>query len=406
MKTPSTVSLWAVALSALLATGCWDFNGAYDHYCSALNCDGGPGGGSGGGTGGGSGGGTGGGSGGGSGGGTGGGAVGGGSGGGGMDAGMDAGCGVFGAQCSGVDQCCPTVDGGYFGFYTGFPMGCSKLDLCQLIPPAGDGGYCLPQGYACHDGTECCNGSCNGGRCETCGNVGDVCSDVYGCCFNQYYVGCDLNTGRCVDTRRPDGGNACLSSDMCNDDDPFNDATDVTYCEFDGGVAGDLGVCLPTFGQCTEPGSAQPTGAKPCCPGTRTGGQYGCCIEDGAHCAENQYSCCSGKCQAGLCVPNTTPDPGIGEHCLYFQSCGGTSGSFWCDEISETCGKTFCFQTPTGPGQTGCCSWTDKFGICTFPDHSTCTMFGNNCTQNSDCCSNSCTTWSDGMKYCEYPPYY
>jgi len=220
--------------------------------------------------------------------------------------------------------------------------------------------------------------------------------------------------GRCVSISRPDAGNACLTSDMCYDDDPFNDDLTVASCFFDGGSPGSLGVCLPTHGQCTEPGSPPDQGGpKPCCSGLAKGTDNKCCIQDGLYCNENQSgTCCAGsKCQANKCVPATTPDPDLYSHCLYFQSCGGTSGSYWCDPISETCGKTFCFgaSLPAGNGKTGCCKWgADKFGSCTFPDNSSCLLFGAPCQQNnpSQCCSNSCVQFSDMNYYCEYPAYY
>jgi len=387
--------------AALVLTGCWDFNTAYQHYCSAEGCnDGGTGGGSGGGTGGGvstGGGGTG-----------GGGSVGGGTGGGGggTDAGVDAGCLNYGQSCSGVDQCCPTADGGFFSFYQGFPMGCSKLNLCELVPPgAADGGLCLPRGYACHDSTECCNGTCDNGRCTSCGSQGDPCSSVYGCCYDVLGVGCDLNTSRCVAIDRPDAGTACLSDDMCADDDTFSNYP--AFCNYHGGNPGDLGTCEETKGTCISPGNP-PSGGHGCCAGLATGTDGKCCQADGLFCNESGYSCCAGsKCAAGRCVPNSVPDPGLGDHCTQdFQSCGGNGTGYYCDLGSETCGRSYCFASMNAAHEAGCCKWSTLFDVCTFPDQATCKMFGTDCVMSTECCSNSCVKFSDGNYYCDQPAAY
>jgi hypothetical protein len=320
---------------------------------------------------------------------------------------MDAGCLNFGATCSGPDSCCPTVDaGGFYSFYQGFPQACSKLDFCQLLPPAAaDGGYCRPRGYYCHDSTECCKGTCDNGRCTECGAKGDVCSSIYGCCYDEYYTGCDLTAGRCVALDRADAGNVCTSSDQCADDDTFDNFP--SFCFYDGGNPGDLGVCTETHGTCTSPGGT-PSGPKPCCAGTQVGSNGNCCLAPGLFCNESSSSCCAGsKCQAGKCVPSAMPDPDIGGHCIFFQSCGGTGSGYWCDPVSETCGRTFCFPAALGSTEKACCKWSDQFGTCQFPDNTTCKMFDNPCVPGgTDCCGGNCVQFSDMNYYCDYPRYY
>lgn len=326
----------AIAAVSLALTGCFNFDKAYENYCARGHCDAGSGGGEGGGAGGGGGGG------------------GGGSGtDGGEDAGTDAGptpCLPFGASCTAVGQCCE--DGG--------AMGCSRFGYCQPRPRE-----CHEDGYKCGADRDCCSGKCASGACSPCGRSGASCNQAANCCVGSHACGpsntCESGVADFGD------GYQCVSADFCAS----------SRCDLTDAGPPPTGRCAADDGGCVPPKGF--SGTKPCCSGLVVDAGV-CCLPEGAYCS-SFANCCSGTCYGWQCVAEGA---NLGDRCLGGSQC---QQSFICDLVSHTCTDRQCVASR------GCCTFSDRNGLCDFGDGGSCGNPAHSCNANSDCCSDRCSNY-------------
>ncbi len=213
--------------------------------------------------------------------------------------------------------------------------------VCGVDDRCNEAAFCRAPSESCTVGTECCTGSCVGGRCGAvlCRGAGQVCSSGGECCSNL----CGAN-GACEVVPAGPGGDSC--------------STLGEVCTNTGTIAG--GDCCSTNcqgGVCVRAYSCQANGDvcfrdADCCgnfcsqndgqPGRCqfiTGGGGGGCIQGGNPCPNGGTNCCSRICVdlgtgaavcqvAGGCVLT-------GEFCASDQECcgGGTNpnGSVDCN---------------------------------------------------------------------------
>ena len=211
------------------------------------------------------------------------------------------------------------------------PWGATKILICQ--PASG----CKPVGDLCTSDNDCCGGLGGGKKdagvttCIKNGNVG-VCSNPTGCKPNGDI--CRLQSNQCNATDN------CCSGNVQQDDTCHQDNLGVPRCSY----AGDAG-CTPSNGSCST--SADCCNLNPCVPNGDGGFTCypGACVPVTGSCTTDGDCCPGGHCYSGKCSPNNPSDGGTP------QQDGGSTDS----------------GTPQDAG---------------------CSLYGQTCTQASDCCNN------------------
>lgn len=278
--------------------------------------------------------------------------------------------GFAGMVCDGdCARCCSRACG----------PGPAGVVICQ--PPSG----CRPAGELCQRDTDCCGGDDEAGLpgsdssqsfCER-ENEGDV----FGRCKSQACTPqgdvCQLNGGLCSESTQ-------LPSNCCpTNANPDNPDWQRGSCEFDtlgiprcNGFTDDY--CVPEGGSCSS--TSDCCDNRPCVPDPNDNGRLKCgeneCMESEEGCTTNA-DCCSGlTCVIaagevfGSCGDTTTTTTGSG-------GSGGTTGT------GGTGG--------TGTGGTG--GTTDE-----------CAAYGQECTEDSDCCFSAGTDQDLGVECLEPTP--
>ncbi len=242
-------------------------------------------------------------------------------------------CKPAGEDCTnGGDQSCCSracVD-------LGGAMRCAAAPMCRV------------EGEVCSDNDDCCNFSCDGGKCRTLGDcvmVGESCNTDSECCgFTCRDLG---NTGvkscQYLGGYRPAGELCREDTDCCNN--PVNNGPGV--CMIFNQASG--------VGRCQNPGGCAPTGEV-------------CGTSDGSPSGSNQ------------CCPQPVP-PGAPDPCQ--QTPIGTYRCFECYTMGQTC------MDPTD-----CCSGTCTNGMCT------CVGDGQSCQTGEECCSGICAPDGTGNLVC------
>jgi hypothetical protein len=163
-------------------------------------------------------------------------------------------------------------------------------------------------------------------------------------------------------------------------------------CEPVTGTAGE--VCLAA---CFADGAACTRALDCCSTGCFNGKCGGKCTVEGDSCANNA-ECCSGVCEGGRCqvdMPNRDCRP-TGEDC---SSGSGSGCCNQCDKETKRCGfgADTCFaQGVACSNDAQCCRGQCLNQVCTTP----CVAVAGACTAGADCCTAHCS--ASGV--CEPPP--
>jgi hypothetical protein len=312
-------------------------------------------------------------------------------------------CGQIGDACLHNTDCCggtcTIANGNSIGTCGGAPAGASNCGLTDGMLCGGsgpDGGVVYVDGGLPQCGGACCSRACAPWGptgvlvCQPasgCHPVGDLCQQDTDCCGANGLPGgsgkpvtCDKSGGGPVGICRlpmgckPNGDVCKLKTMSCNSscDCCAGNCETMDTCKQD-----NEGVPRCAFLQCVNPGNACASSAD-CCNGLP-------CVPNPS--GNPPYVCYAQPCVkgCGACTNNADCCPGTA--CIFGN--GGTQG------VCGPCGG------PPGDGGTtgGDGGTTGDGGTIGSPDGGTCGLFGQICTQASDCCNGvPCT---DGR--CNYP---
>ncbi len=337
------------------------------------------------------------------------------------------------AACTSASQCCSGTCGGN-GTCTPLTTTCKTLgNACSLNGDCcsgfcqnkicSQGSYCGQNGDICTQGSDCCGGICtktpSTATFGVCGQPGSG-----GCTIDGLLCGATSGDAGVVYT---DGGLPACGGSCCSRACAPWGPTSVLICQEASGCKPSGDVCTKNSDCCggwgtnpqatcqkgssTDPTGvcSNPTGCKPngdicrlqsnqcnatdnCCSGNVQ--NYDTCHQDSLGIPRCSYAgdagCIPASADAGCsssadccnlnpCVPNPS-DAGPPYTC-YPQSCVPASGA--CTTDADCCPGGHCYILS---GQTS--------GSCVAPDAGTtdaappCALYGQTCTQNSDCCDN------------------
>ncbi len=318
---------------------------------------------------------------------------------------LSAKCHTLGNTCTAGGECCSTF--------------CNK-GICS------NPSYCVQTGDACSAAATCCSGTCNiptGSTFGVCGPPpsgsaycsgvdGTVCTDCNECCSRVCapYGLTGVNICQPAEGCHVVGDLCRKNADCCGSEGTGLPGAGNVVCEIAAGA---------TLGICRNPTSCNPEGAvchyksaavcgtssarADCCDGL--GAKSGVCRPDklgvprcyggepchkvGDTCADSS-GCCDGtpcvpdsagvlRCTAGTCIPVTGPCT-VDADCCTGSSCHVPLGS-----VSGTCGPIT--PPPPPPGTDAGPDAPPADGSTTDTSTPTCSLYGQSCKVDGDCCS-------------------
>jgi len=249
---------------------------------------------------------------------------------------------------------------------------------------------CMPNGKACSDTGDCCDGSCNNGIC--CDAVGKSCQSSVECC-NQ-----NCQNGRCCISSAAGQPKCTSSADCCSG----------LSCDSDTGICADPSSCIAKGATCI-PGdlsrAKKVNATSSCCGGLvcKPNNIYSgatldstdtCCVDLGVTCNISADCCGQSACQgSACCIPtgqngcendndccsgNTCQDKGPGHPKQCKLNCKPKDAV--CTGDTECCTPMTCNLDPTDN--------TNTRKIC--GTKSGCVDNGTVCNLDSDCCKGLC----------------